>query len=185
MELTVTAPARKRAVRAAQPPGADFWALPAGRLQGDPKGVVRLLADRLNAAPATALFEALETGVPSAMVNVIAGATGEPVARVAELVGVPATTLRRKSEAGERLPDAAGHRVMAWLRIVATLRRLLAESGDADALKSFDVEAWAEQWIRTPLPQLGGRAPADMLRNPEGMRAVEQALERMRGGLVA
>jgi Protein of unknown function (DUF2384) len=36
-----------------------------------------------------------------------------------------------------------------------------------------------------PLPEFGGKTPAQMLRNPEGMRAIEQQLERMRGGLPA
>ena len=39
--------------------------------------------------------------------------------------------------------------------------------------------------MREELADLGGKTPADMLRNPEGQRAVEQVLERMRGGLPA
>ena len=35
------------------------------------------------------------------------------------------------------------------------------------------------------LPELNGKTPADMLRNPEEMRAVEHLLERMRGCLPA
>ena len=38
---------------------------------------------------------------------------------------------------------------------------------------------------REPLPELGNKTPAEMLRNPEGQRAVELVLERMRGGLPA
>jgi uncharacterized protein (DUF2384 family) len=102
-----------------------------------------------------------------------------------ELIGVSPTTFRRKEEAKERLPDVAGHRLMGYLRVVATLRKLLEESGDPEAMKSFDVQAWVAQWVRVALPELGGKTPAEMLRNPEGQRAVEQVLERMRGGLVA
>jgi Protein of unknown function (DUF2384) len=39
--------------------------------------------------------------------------------------------------------------------------------------------------MREPLPELGAKTPAEMLRNPEGQRAVEWVLERMRGGLPA
>jgi uncharacterized protein (DUF2384 family) len=74
---------------------------------------------------------------------------------------------------------------MGFLRVVATLRRLLEESGDADLQKGFDLEGWVAQWMREQLPELGGKTPAEMLRNPEGQRAVEQVLERMRGGLPA
>jgi len=68
---------------------------------------------------------------------------------------------------------------------MATLRRLLQESGDPAQLAEFDLEAWVAQWMREPLPDLGDKTPAEMLRNPEGQRAVEQVLERMRGGLPA
>ena len=60
---------------------------------------------------------------------------------------------------------------------MATLRRLLEESGDPQQLAKFDLEAWVAQWMREPLPELGDKTPAEMLRNPEGQRAVEQVLE--------
>ena len=143
------------------------------------------LVGRVMASPGVTLFEAVEAGVPTYLVNVIAGATGEAVADVMDIIGVSQTTFRRKDEAKEPLPDVAGHRVMGFLRVAATLRRLLEESGDPDLLKDFDLEGWVAQWMREQLPELGGKTPAEMLRNPEGQRAVEQVLERMRGGLPA
>jgi putative toxin-antitoxin system antitoxin component (TIGR02293 family) len=143
------------------------------------------LVGRVMASPGVTLFDAVEAGVPTYMVNVIAGATGESVTDVMDIIGVSQTTFRRKEEANEPLPDVAGHRVMGFLRLAATLRRLLEESGDSDLLKDFDLEAWVAQWMREQLPELGGKTPAEMLRNPEGQRAVEQVLERMRGGLPA
>lgn len=143
------------------------------------------LVGRLIASPGVTLFDAVEAGVPTYLVNVIAGATGEAVTNVMDLIGVSQTTFRRKEEANEPLPDVAGHRVMGFLRVAATLRRLLEESGDPEQLKDFDLEGWVAQWMREPLPELGGKTPAQMLRNPEGQRAVEQVLERMRGGLPA
>jgi putative toxin-antitoxin system antitoxin component (TIGR02293 family) len=118
-------------------------------------------------------------------VDVIAGATGEAVTRVMDVIGVSPTTYRRKDEAREPLPDAAGHRVMGFLRVMATLRRLLEESGDPQQLAAFDLDTWVARWMREPLPELGNKTPAEMLRNPEGQRAVELVLERMRGGLPA
>ena len=102
-----------------------------------------------------------------------------------DLIGVSETTFRRKEEAKEPLPEIAGHRVMAFLRIVAKLQRLLEESGDPEEVARFDLEGWVRGWIREPLPEFGNKNPADMLRNPEGQRAVEELLERMRGGLPA
>lgn len=102
-----------------------------------------------------------------------------------DLVGISQTTFRRKDEAGETLPDVVGHRVMALLRVAATLCRLLEESGDPAQLDSFDLEGWLARWMRESLPEFGGRTPAEMLRNPEGQRAIDEVLERMRGGLPA
>ena len=173
----------------------NFWALhlkkfeaAAGqRNRGTPQAKKRELDElvsRVGGSPGIELFNAVEAGVPTHVVSMIADATGEPVGAVMELIGVSPTTFRRKEEAKECLPDVAGHRVMAYLRVVATLRKLLDESGDPEALKTFDLQAWVAKWVRVALPELGGKTPAEMLRNPEGQRAVEQLLERMRGGLV-
>lgn len=176
----VRAPA-KRAAR-------DFWAVPArGSLAGArvSRRAFNDLVERVLNAQSIELFDAVEAGVPTYLVDVIAGATGQAAANVMDMLGVSATTFRRKEQAREPLPDVAGHRVMGLLRIAATLRRLLEESGDPDALGSFDLDAWLARWMQERLPELGGKTPAEMLRNPEGLRAVEQVLERMRGGLPA
>lgn len=165
-----------------------FWVVHIKRQNTSAKDWRRAFDDlvgRVIASPGVTLFDAVEAGVPTYLVNVIAGATGEAVNNVMDIIGVSQTTFRRKEEANEPLPDVAGHRVMGFLRVAATLRRLLEESGDPEQLKAFDLDAWVAQWMRESLPELGGKTPAEMLRNPEGQRAVEQVLERMRGGLPA
>ena len=165
-----------------------FWVVQVKRQNVSVKDWRRAFHDlvgRVMASPGVTLFDAVEAGVPTYLVNVIAGATGEAVADVMDIIGVSQTTFRRKEEANEPLPDVAGHRVMGFLRVAATLRRLLEESGDSELLKDFDLEAWVAQWMREQLPELGGKTPAEMLLNPEGQRVVEQVLERMRGGLPA
>jgi putative toxin-antitoxin system antitoxin component (TIGR02293 family) len=164
----------------------SFWPTFRGQKSpGQQRSTFETLVQEVLATPEVGLYDAIEAGVPTYMVDVIAAATGESAADVMEFIGVSQTTLRRKVEAKEPLPDVAGHRVMAFLRVAATLRRLLKESGDSEQLTHFDLEAWLSQWMRQALPELGGKSPAEMLRNPEGQRAVEQVLERMRGGLPA
>ena len=165
-----------------------FWVVQVKRQNVSVKDWRRAFHDlvgRVMASPGVTLFDAVEAGVPTYLVNLIAGATGEAVADVMDIIGVSQTTFRRKEEANEPLPDVAGHRVMGFLRVAATLRRLLEESGDPELLNDFDLEGWVAQWMRQQLSELGGKSPAEMLRNPEGQRAVEQVLERMRGGLPA
>jgi putative toxin-antitoxin system antitoxin component (TIGR02293 family) len=167
---------------------ADFWSAqsrgPAAGAKASRKAFADLVG-RVRSSPGLVLFDAVEAGVPTWLVDVIAEATGQPVSAVMDIIGVSPTTFRRKDEAGEVLPDIAGHRVMGLLRVAATLRRLLEESGDPAQLKDFDLDAWLAGWLREPLPELGDRTPAELLRNPEGLRAVEQVLERMRGGMPA
>lgn len=146
---------------------------------------LQTLVQRIMASDDVALFEALEMGVPTAMVDLIAAATNEPVTRVLEVIGVAPTTFKRKDEAHESLPDAAGQRVMGLLRVMATLQRALEESGDPEQMAAFDLEAWLAQWLKEPLAELRNKTPAEMLRNSEGQRALEQIIERMRGGLPA
>jgi len=174
--------------RAAGSDPRTFWVVQIKRQNASVKEWRRAFHDlvgRVIESPGVILFDAVEAGVPTYLVNVIAGATGEAVTDVMDIIGVSQTTFRRKEEANEPLPDVAGHRVMGFLRVAATLRRLLEESGDPEQLRDFDLEGWVAQWMRERLPELGGKTPAEMLRNPEGQRAVEQVLERMRGGLPA
>lgn len=168
---------------------ASFWVASRAR-SSHPSGAAsrRTFSDliaRVLRSPGVVLFDAVEEGVPTYMVDLIAVATRQPASLVMDIIGVSPTTFRRKEEANEPLPDVAGHRVMGFLRIAATLRRLLDESGDPQATSTFDLEGWLANWMKQQLPELGGKTPAEMLRNPEGLRAVEQVLERMRGGLAA
>lgn len=45
------------------------------------------------------------------------------------------------------------------------------------------LSAWLEVWLATPLTELNGAAPAQMLGSEEGRFRVETILERIRGGL--
>jgi uncharacterized protein (DUF2384 family) len=166
----------------------SFWMIPPRALEGSDKtslSQLRALVTRIRKAQSIQLFSAVEAGVPTYVVKLIAKATGEPLAVVMELAGVSQTTFVRNEAINKPLPDVAGHRVMSYLRLLATLQKMLDESGDPEQMKTFNLERWFAHWVHERLPELGGRTPADMLRNPEGQRAVEQVLERMRGGLPA
>jgi uncharacterized protein (DUF2384 family) len=72
------------------------------------------------------------------------------------------------------------------MKLLRTPDRWLIQQHDTlFQLADFDLDAWLAAWMTEPLPELGGKTPGEMLKNPEGLRAVEQVLERMRGGLPA
>ena len=163
----------------------SFWDLRKRDVERSPKQALQALLLRVRQAPPTRLYDAVEEGVPTRMVLLLAEAFGNTTASAMNLIGVSETTFRRKEEAQEPLPELAGHRVMGFLRLVVLLQRLLEESGDPARLADFDLEAWVSDWMRESLPELDGKTPAGMLRNPEGQRIVEDLLLRMRGGLPA
>lgn len=163
----------------------DFWALPARGLGGTWRAVWDRWVDQVRKSDPLTLYQAVEAGVPAGTIVLISYALNEPAPKVMDMLGLPETTYRRRAEAGEVLPEVVGHRAVGLVRLVAKLRQLLSESGDPERLKEFDLEAWVSSWIKEPLPELGGKTPAELLRNPEGQRLVETLLERMRGGLVA
>jgi putative toxin-antitoxin system antitoxin component (TIGR02293 family) len=169
--------------RQAAPVG--FWSLPPKSLDRSWRTQWDRLVDQLRDSDPLTLYRAVEEGVPTFTVVLISKAFSQPAPQVLDMIGLAETTYRRKSEAGESLPEVAGHRTVALMRVVAKLRQLLAESGDPQRVKDFDLENWVSDWIKEPLPELGGATPAALLRNPEGQRVVENLLERMRGGLAA
>jgi putative toxin-antitoxin system antitoxin component (TIGR02293 family) len=167
---------------------ANFWDVSSQRRNADAQAwrrALQSLVRRVIVSGDVLLFEAVELGVPTYLVDMIAGALNEPPSRVMDWIGVAPTTFKRKDEAKEMLPEAAGQRVMGLLRVMATLRRALEESGDPDQFVSFDLEAWLAGWLKEPLPELKHKTPAEMLKNAEGQRALAQIIERMRGGLPA
>lgn len=177
--MDTVAPARRLHSRG------GFWALPASGVEKSWRTQWDRLVDQVRLSDHLTLYRAVEEGVPALTVILISKAFSEPAPGVLDIIGLPETTYQRKAKAGEALPDAAGHRTLALMRVVATLRQLLAESGDSEQVKAFDLESWVSTWIRTPLAELGGATPAALLRNPDGQRVVESLLERMRGGLPA
>ncbi len=165
-----------------------FWDVAVNRRSAGAEGwrrALQTLVARVMVSDDVQLFDAVERGVPTLIVDLIAGATKQPAAWVMDLVGVAPSTFKRKDEANEPLPEAAGQRVMGLLRLMATLRRALDESADPQLLASFDQEAWFAQWLKEPLAELRHKTPAEMLRNAEGQRALRHVIERMRGGLPA
>jgi uncharacterized protein (DUF2384 family) len=141
LEATRATATRTRAARAAAQDATQFWSVDFKRSnasQESSRQAFHELIDRVRSSPTVALYNAVEMGVPTFMVDVIAGATREATTRVMDVIGVSQTTYRRKDEAREPLPDAAGHRVMGFLRVMATLRRLLDESGDPEQVAAFD-----------------------------------------------
>lgn len=99
-----------------------------------------------------------------------------------EALNLKTATVNRKAARDEALSPEDGERVIGMARLVGQLEAMIAESGDPDG---FDAPAWLAQWLRAPLPALGGIRPIELLDTMEGQSLVSQALARIQSGAYA
>lgn len=57
-----------------------------------------------------------------------------------------------------------------------------AEIAPSLADPSFDLDVWLNEWLRRPVPALGGRAARDLLNDPDGVESVKRVLGAMVSG---
>ena len=74
------------------------------------------------------------------------------------------------------MSSAALRSTPAFASLLALAERLLRESADPEVAALVDVEAWLEEWLASPAPALGGRAPSEMLDTPDGFDTVRRLL---------
>lgn len=161
-----------------------FWTIDRGRddsAAGRPSQVFADLVDRVLKHPGALLFDVLEAGVPTEMVAVIAGAMFQPHREVLRMLGVTPATFGRRATLSGVLPPLAGHRVMALLRLAATMHRTIDKAGKRAPGEVLCRQDWLAAWLKQPMKRLGRRTPAEMLRNAEGLRVLEMEIERIWG----
>jgi putative toxin-antitoxin system antitoxin component (TIGR02293 family) len=94
-----------------------------------------------------------------------------PMARIADLLGIPPRTLARRKDAGRLEPDESD-RLLRLSRITALALQLF--EGQVDA---------ARGWLFDPQAHLGDRAPIDLARTEVGAREVEALIGRLEHGI--
>lgn len=57
-----------------------------------------------------------------------------------------------------------------------------AEIAPSLADPSFDLDLWLDEWLRQPIPALGGRVAGDLLIHPDGVESVKRVLGAMVSG---
>jgi putative toxin-antitoxin system antitoxin component (TIGR02293 family) len=91
-------------------------------------------------------------------------------------------TVNKKAAANQSLSTEDGERVLGLAKLVGQVAAMLDESGEPE---NFDVPAWLSQWLREPLPALGGTMPLKMLDTMEGQALVSQTLAQIQSGAYA
>lgn len=132
-----------------------------------PQGV---LHDLGLAPDPVAQIAAVKAGLDVRVFVDLARRLGVPEAHLAEVAGIPPTTLTRRKRAGALAPDEGEH----VLRLAALLDR---------AARVFDDEADAADWLRAPNLALGGVAPLAFADTEVGAREVDDLLGRLEHGV--
>lgn len=91
-------------------------------------------------------------------------------------------TMNRKAARNEPLSPDESERVVGVAKLVGQLQSMVEESGSAEG---FDATAWLSQWLREPVPSLGGARPVDLLDTMEGQALVARTLAQMQSGSYA
>jgi putative toxin-antitoxin system antitoxin component (TIGR02293 family) len=132
-------------------------------------GVVKLFKGQIGSP--LAVHEAIQTGLPRrALFRAIP--SGIPVALVLPVFGISVRTfMRLKSEPDKRLdPDQSG-RVWRFAELFAKAQEVLGS------------EPRAVEWMMAPAMALDHRRPINLLTTPVGAQLVDDVIERMRYGV--
>ena len=117
------------------------------------------------------ILERVRNGLPFAALEKLIRAIGAPQREIADVVGIPATTLARRRGSGRLTPTESDH--------VVRVARLTAMAGD---LMAGDTQA-ASRWLTTPHPRLGDESPLRRASTETGGREVEQLIGQLRYGI--
>lgn len=63
--------------------------------------------------------------------------------------------------------------------LIARVESIVQESGNG---QPFDAVGWLAEWLRRPVPALGGRAPRAMMGSAEGRAHVFRVVAQMQSG---
>ena len=109
-------------------------------------------------------------GLPFSTLENLVGVLGVAQREVANIIGIPATTLSRRKRSG-RLTQLESDRLMRIARLVEMAHRMMQGDGAA-----------ARRWMIAPHELLGGASPLAHASTEIGGREVEQLIGRLRHG---
>ena len=92
-----------------------------------------------------------------------------PTSRIFAILGVPKATAEKKAAAGELVSGSGGQAAVGMIRLLGIAHDIVSNSTAAEA-KTFDAARWLGKWIERPQAALGGRKPADLIRQRPRLR---------------
>lgn len=124
----------------------------------------------------------IKRGVPAAEAKRIFADLRVGQGEATKALKLSPATINRKAQLDKPLTADESERVIGMAKLVGQLQAMMEDAGDA---KGFDAMAWLSQWLREPIPALGGVRPFDLMDTMEGQALVSRTLAQMEGGAYA
>lgn len=96
-----------------------------------------------------------------------------------DALSLKTATINRKATNNEVLSADESERVIGLAELLGQVEAMVEESGDPNG---FDANAWLADWLRQPLPALGGEKPIEYLDTMKGQMLISKLLLRMQTG---
>lgn len=122
----------------------------------------------------------IKRGVPADRVKLLAARMKMDQRAMFAALDLKAATVNRKAALGEPLSRDDGERVMGLAALVGQVEEMVV-----DPDHRFDAAAWLANWLREPLPALGGGRPIELLDTMEGQALISRTLAQIGSGAYA
>lgn len=124
----------------------------------------------------------VRSGVAAAEAKRVLADLKGPLAKTLEALDLPTATLNRKAKANARLSPQESERVVGVAKLIGQVQAMVEVSGEPEG---FSATEWVANWLREPLPALGGVRPLDLMSTMEGQSLVAGTLSRIQSGAYA
>lgn len=181
MNPSVKSAAKKPAAGArATKRGAAARLAASGRYPSD--NVSPLRFEQVFLSPPSERINTIKRGVPAEHVNVLAERMDIAKDALIDTLGLARATVNRKARDNKPLSQDESERVLGIEYLIGQVENMIKESGDP---QGFDAAKWVSHWLTSPLPALGGQAPASYMDTIEGQKLVSNLLATAQSGAYA
>jgi len=133
-------------------------------------------------SPPSERINTIKRGVPADHVNVLAERMDIAKESLIDTLRLSRATVNRKARENKPLSQDESERVLGIEYLIGQVENMVRESGHPEG---FDAAKWVSNWLKSPLPALGGQTPASYMDTVEGQKLVSNLLATAQSGAYA
>jgi len=133
-------------------------------------------------SPPSERINTIKRGVPAEHINVLAERMDIAKEALIDTLGLARATVNRKARDNKPLSQDESERVLGIEYLIGQVENMVKESGNPEG---FDAAKWVSNWLKSPLPALGGQTPASYMDTVEGQKLVSNLLATAQSGAYA